>query len=309
MQSLSTADRAGDLAPELQDKNAIYLDLMKRVLLDTIYADDLLANFVLYRPKPHTKLWKRRAITAIERLLAQYQIKLVEPYSTPWIGDLTKVPADEQKRLMEFGQIWPVRAHTMIGLKRLENLQFCAETALRDRIPGDLIETGVWRGGACIFMRAILKAYGDTSRKVWVADSFLGLPPPDASSFPTDAGDKHHTYGDFLSVSRQQVENNFRAYGLLDDQVQFLQGWFKDTLPNAPIEQLSVLRLDGDMYESTIQALDALYDKLAVGGFLIVDDYELKPCAKAIHDFRSKRGIRDEILDIDGAGVYWRRSS
>src|ERR1039457_663209 len=87
------------------------------------------------------------------------------------------------------GQDWPPLADTMIGLKRLDNLQNCIETVLKDNVPGDMIETGVWRGGGSIFMRAVLKAYGSTGRTVWVADSFEGLPEPDAAKYPLDAGD------------------------------------------------------------------------------------------------------------------------
>lgn len=74
----------------------------------------------------------------------------------------------------------------MVGLKRLDNLQYCVETVLRDGVEGDLIETGVRRGGSCIFMRGILAAYGDTTRKVYVADSFEGLPAPDPGKYPAD---------------------------------------------------------------------------------------------------------------------------
>ena len=81
-------------------------------------------------------------------------------------------------------------------------------------------------------MRGILNAYGETGRRVFAADSFKGLPPPDAE-FPADAGDTLHTRNQ-LAVSRAEVEENFRRYGLLDDKVVFLEGWFKDTLPNAP---------------------------------------------------------------------------
>ena len=90
------------------------------------------------------------------------------------------------------------------------------------------------------------------------------------------AGDQHATY-DELRVSADQVRDNFGRYGLLSEQVVLLEGWFKDTLPTAPIEKLALLRLDGDMYESTIQTLDALYDKVSRGGFIIIDDYILEP--------------------------------
>lgn len=105
------------------------------------------------------------------------------------------------------------------------------------------------------------------------------------------------------------VKHNFRRYGLLDDQVEFLVGWFKDTLPTAPIDRLAVLRLDGDMYESTRQAIEALYPRLSVGGYCIVDDYgDIPGCPQAIHDYRQANGITDEIVDVAGRGVFWRRS-
>lgn len=208
---------------------------------------------------------------------------------------------------LEEGRGWPDFAHTMIGLARLDNLQHCIETVINEGVQGDLIETGVWRGGACIFMRGILKAYGCTDRRVWVADSFAGLPAPNASRAPADKGDKHHRY-DQLAVSLEQVQENFRTYNLLDDQVQFLKGWFKDTLPTAPIKQLAVCRLDGDMYESTDDALRSLYDRLVPGGFLIVDDYGAVPaCRQAVEDFRQANGIDEPMERIDWTGVFWRK--
>ncbi|MDQ3484920.1 MAG: TylF/MycF family methyltransferase [Actinomycetota bacterium] len=207
----------------------------------------------------------------------------------------------------EEGHDWPADAETMIGMKRMANIRSCVESVIAEGVPGDLIETGAWRGGATIFMRAILKAHDVTDRKVWVADSFEGLPRYDGR-FEADAGDQHHTYGE-LAVTVDSVKDNFRRYDLLDDQVEFLVGWFSDTLPTAPIERLAVLRLDGDMYASTMDALDALYDKVSPGGYVIVDDYGAVPgCAKAIHDFRDARGITDELETIDWAGVFWRKS-
>ena len=175
----------------------------------------------------------------------------------------------------------------MIGLKRLANVRACVESVLADGVPGDLIETGVWRGGTTIFMRAVLKVHGVTDRAVWVADSFAGLPAPDANRYPHDLGDRLHTFP-LLAVSLDRVRDNFRRYGLLDEQVRFLEGWFRDTLPTAPIERLAVLRLDGDMYESTILALESLYDRLSVGGYVIVDDFgSVDGCRQAVHDFRA----------------------
>src|SRR5437870_4133936 len=113
------------------------------------------------------------------------------------------------------GLDWPSRAYTMIGIKRLDNLQHCIENVLDNNVPGDFIETGVWRGGATIFMRAALKAYCDSSRTVWVADSFEGVPPPG----PKDGGSTMHRFKDILGVSLNDVKSNFERYGLLDDRV------------------------------------------------------------------------------------------
>ena len=206
------------------------------------------------------------------------------------------------------GRDWPAEAETMVGLRRLDNLQYCVTEALRSGVAGDLVETGIWRGGATIFMRGILKAYGDKRRCVWAADSFEGLPRPDAEQYPADEGDRHWTYPQ-LTVSRTEVEANFARYGLLDDQVRFLEGWFRDTLPAAPIEQIAVLRLDGDMYESTMVALEALYPKVSLGGFVIVDDYNCVPqCKLAVDEFRAAHAIDDPLEPIDWAAVFWRRA-
>ncbi|OAN37610.1 TylF/MycF/NovP-related O-methyltransferase [Mycolicibacterium iranicum] len=208
----------------------------------------------------------------------------------------------------ELGLDWPAEAETMIGMKRLKSLQECVETVLADDIPGDLIECGVWRGGACILMRAVLAAYGDETRTVWLADSFQGVPKSDPENYKADKGIRAELVAGILGVSEEDVRANFERYGLLDNQVRFLPGWFKDTLADAPIEHISVLRLDGDLYESTIQALDALYPRLSPGGFCIIDDYSaVKACELAVTDYRSKHDITAEIVDIDGTGVLWRK--
>ncbi len=205
----------------------------------------------------------------------------------------------------ENGLDWPSLAHSMIGQNRLLNAQQLAEYVITRNIPGDLIETGVWRGGTCILLRAVLKAYDVHDRSVWVADSFEGLPKPSPELYPDDAGDTHYECSD-LAVSLVHVQDNFKKYGLLDGQVQFLKGWFRDTLPQAPIGKLALLRLDGDMYESTMDALVNLFPKLSPGGFVIVDDYGyIDSCRKAVEDYRAKHGIKDPIHEIDQFGIYW----
>jgi O-methyltransferase len=272
------------------DPAALYLNLLKRALTRIDHPERWRSLDVTKRERIG-----RRLYPWLQRQLRLRHIELMEPASFD--------PAARAE-----GRDRPLEAETMIGLRRLDNLQVCAETVLRDEIPGDFIETGVWRGGASIFLRAVLAAYAVTDRTVWVADSFAGLPPPDPA-YPADmAGTPWYQQAD-LAIPLDQVQANFRRYGLLDDQVRFLVGWFKDTLPSAPIRQLALLRLDGDMYQSTMDALAALYPKLSPGGFCIVDDYYCVPeCRAATDDYRAMHGIVEPLVQIDWGGGFWRHA-
>jgi len=253
----------------------LYIELLKRCVGNTIYDDDL----DLMRGA-----------------------KVVDPASGKFVA-VDGAARDAEGKY--YGNIWPSRAHTMIGIPRLDNLQFCAEAVLKAGIAGDFIETGVWRGGASILLRGILKAYGVNDRTVWVADSFEGLPPANRVRYPKESPMEFHMEGE-LAVSLEQVKENFARYGLLDDQVRFLKGWFRDTLPAAPIERLALMRLDGDMYESTMDALVNLYAKLSPGGMIIIDDYDaVQCCNEAVEDFRNAQKITAEIFPIAGAGAFW----
>jgi O-methyltransferase len=286
-----TLDRPVDQAA---DAVSLYLDLLKRSLTGALAEDnDSILGGV--RTAGSTS-WKRRVANSVGQAASKVKVEIVY-----------KKPYDPKER--EMGRDWPARAESMIGLRRMENIQQCVQTLLDDDVPGDLIETGVWRGGACIFMKANLLARCDSTRTVWVADSFQGLPRPNAALYPADTGDDLHTRAG-LSVGAEQVRHNFERYGVLDERVKFLVGWFKDTLPTAPIEALSLMRLDGDMYESTWQAIEALYPKLSSGGFCIVDDFgsHRSQAGQAVADYRKAHGIEEEIVDIDGFGAYWRKA-
>lgn len=198
-------------------------------------------------------------------------------------------------------------AHTMIGQSRLDNLHQCLDTIIADKIPGDLIETGVWKGGTTIFMRGFLAAHDIKKRKVWVADSFAGLPK--AGCAQDHGWDLSADVFPYLAVSQEEVEELFTRYDLLDDKVKFLKGWFKDTLPTTPIKKLALLRLDGDLYESTMDALTNLYHKVSPGGFVIIDDYNALPvCKLAVDEFRTRHAILEPLMEIDTCAVYWRKA-
>jgi O-methyltransferase len=267
----------------------MYLDLLKQILTRVI------AHEVLIPVTDAKWTWKSALRRQLSRLLAMRGYCLARPARFDFSARAE-------------GTDWPAEAETMVGLKALENLQYCIVEALKNNVPGDLIETGVWRGGACIFMRAVLKIAADNERRVWVADSFEGLPKASVEADQESEQASSACEWQQLAVSVDEVKANFRKYGLLDSQVHFLKGWFRDTLPTAPIKRLAVIRLDGDMYESTWDALTALYPKLSPGGFLIVDDYYTWPvCKEAVDEYRRRFNVSEELRRVDQARVFWQK--
>lgn len=206
---------------------------------------------------------------------------------------------------IEGKDLYPSKASkTMIGLRALENIEYCINEINKNEIEGDFIETGVWRGGATIFMKALSDIF-NMNKKVWVADSFEGLPKSDNN---IDNDFFHNESKNGLIVPLKEVKNNFKKYNLLDNNVKFLKGWFKDTLNTKDIDKLSLLRLDGDMYSSTMQSLNYLYPKLQIGGYIIIDDYySVKECKIAIDEYRKKFNINEDMIRINWACVYWKK--
>ena len=196
-------------------------------------------------------------------------------------------------------------AITMIGEVRLELLETAVRHILRQEIPGDFLEAGAWRGGACIYLRALLDVYGCRNRIVYVCDAFDdGFPEPDAR-FPIDNVSTLHTQ-DYFKTSNVVVRSYFDAYGYNDEQVRFVCGYFKDTLPMVPADHLALLRLDGDLYSSTWDSLEALYDRVSIGGYVIADDYyAIAHSQRAVDDFRTTRRITEPIRQTDWASAYW----
>lgn len=248
-----------------------------------------------------------QAEAEIERVRALYLDRMRDSL----IGRLNEDPPLEASKVDRYydnvrdqGWDWPSKAPSMIGARRMQNVRSECERTIRAGVPGDFVETGVWRGGACIMMRAVLEAYGIADRRVVAADTFAGFPAPTAA----DKGFEHSATPEF-AVPLDEVKASFARYGLLDEQVVFLQGLFKDTLPSAPVSRLAVLRLDGDMYESTRDGLVNLYPKLSPGGSLIADDYFLfAGHRQAIDEYRADHGIADPIVRIDDFGGFWVKS-
>ena len=298
-------------APPSLTAAELYLDLMKRCLTRSLFRNARAAQAT------RVEKFGRSVAGALRAFGAPIYLRLLRAGPLRSAAAAAETPlrrafvrlAPPGPQALDEGTVWPEDAETMIGHKRLDNIQQCVTDVLRSNVPGDLVEAGVWRGGAVIFMRAILEAYGDRARCVWAADSFRGLPPPDPARAPADRGDVLFAFRE-LAVSLDVVKENFKRYGLLDDRVNFLVGWFKDTLPAAPIARLAVLRIDGDLYESTMDALRALYPKLSIGGYVIVDDYgNLPGCRAAVEDYRREFAISETIETVDWTAIYWRKGA
>jgi O-methyltransferase len=267
----------------------LYLDLMKKLVTRALIATGLERHTIQPRGPKSWVLYR------FNRAIARFGLETVR--LKPSCAEHYLESGHESENRVE-------DAETMLGTRQLDHMQRCIVDVLNRNIPGDLIEAGVWRGGMTIFMRAVLMAYQITGRKVWVADSFSGLPEIDHEheTFAWQRGD--------MAVSLETVRNNFARYGLLDGQVEFLKGFFSETLPTAPVRQLSILRVDADLYESTMDVLRNLYSALSAGGYAIFDDYQNLPdCRRAIDDFRRDHGITEEICRIDERAVYWQKQA
>ena len=270
-----------------------YLDLLKQTLCASLYDESAWRRVegpMAQNIQGFASRVSARVKRGILKALRQRNLLLVRTY--PY-----------RSEIREQGLDWPLFGYTMTGRHRLQTLELLLTRVLDDQIPGDIVETGVWRGGSMIFAKALLNTRGERQRTIWCADSFEGMPVPQEGTTDEDFSDR-----DYLSVSLEEVQANFERYGLLDDNVKFLKGWFCDTLPLAPIERIAVLRLDGDLYESTRDALLPLYDKVSAGGYVIVDDYNSwAGCKRAVDEFRSARGIVAPLVSIDPHAVYWRK--
>ena len=205
------------------------------------------------------------------------------------------------------GKDFPTVGFTMIGTEGLENIRDLLQKVFTQKIEGGFLEAGVWRGGASIFAKAMVEAYGQTSRHVWVCDSFQGLPKATQDK-DSDTWSKIK----LLTISKEIVIHNFEEFFLLDNQVHFVEGYFVYSLPCLRNEfvnnrqKLAVLRADGDMYESTMDILYNLYEFVSIGGFIIIDDYTIPECQMAVDEFRKKFGILEPIVKITEMKRYWR---
>ncbi len=266
-----------------------HLNLLKQALTGIH-----LANYGEFKPKySGGDTFRLKPLYLLDRFLKKrgYSICQEVPFDhKPWAN----------------GKVHAHKMDTMVGLARLDNFQWCIESVLRNKVPGAIVETGVWRGGASILAEAVLHLHQATDRILALFDTFDGLPPADPR-YAADAGDLLHTIG-YLKASIELVRYNFSKYGLLYDNVQFFKGLAEETMPIAPIEQVAVLRIDLDMYRGVYGALQAMYHKVTPGGFIIIDDWGSMPaCRKAVEDFWKENNIQPSYNIIDNDGIFWQK--
>lgn len=180
-------------------------------------------------------------------------------------------------------------------------------------VPGDAVECGVFSGAqVAIMAHCILENAQAGQRLVHLFDSFAGIPEagpnddqqPGIGPVPEEARKGRLVSSGVAVCSADSVRRNMNAWGVRPKQVQFHEGWFQDTVPTWGSSPISLLRLDGDLYESTLVCLKYLYPCLSEGGILIVDDYTLSGCFKAVLDYFDKQPPR--FVEVpDGDGCAW----
>ena len=182
-------------------------------------------------------------------------------------------------------------AMTGVQVGSLAMLDMFIQNIVKQDIKGDVVECGVWRGGSSIAMAASLSERGGQKRKVWLFDSFSGVPKAsdDAPDYDEVKGWTPHRY----AASLETVQRNFIRFGL-DEWSIYVVGNFDDTMNqknvnSSPLRMpasISLLRIDVDSYEGTKLVLDTMYERVSKGGFIVVDDFHLRGCRAAVHEFR-----------------------
>jgi O-methyltransferase len=208
-----------------------------------------------------------------------------------------------------------VKPYTMVSLHRLLNVYDLSEKIEKSRLNGAFVECGTWKGG-CVAVMAYNAKKAKSNRKIWLFDSFEGLPEPtknDGQGAWKFANKKKS--GSLKSIKKnvasiKDVTRIFSELGIDRKTVIIRKGWFQYTLPQAKKEigQISVLRLDGDWYESTKICLENLYDKVISKGFIIIDDFwSWEGCKKAVCEFIEKRQLKIKFRKIDNCAVYFQK--
>lgn len=196
---------------------------------------------------------------------------------------------------------------TMTSPERMYALWQAVRHVVDRKVPGELVECGVWRGGSSMVMAHALLGLRDTSRELWLYDTFSGMPPPSAH----DVDLMGRSAADQLAESGGDRDNHTLAYAPLEevqanmqrtrypaDRVRYVQGQVEETIPDHMPRSIALLRLDTDWESSTRLELEHLWPRLSVGGVLVLDDYG--------HWAGARRAVDEYFADRDDAPLLLR---
>ncbi len=249
-------------------------------------------------------LVKHRAIrrllgTPVARLLAAGGYEVV-PRRPAYLSDLDEAHAETYARVAPF---------TMTTFERVAALCEAVRYVARYEIPGAIVECGVWKGGSMMAVAETLLQLGATDCELFLFDTFAGMPPPGAydarftgesAADILDAPDERERV--LATASLEEVRKNVLGVGYDPRRVHFVQGLVEETIPQRAPEQIALLRLDTDWYESTRHELTHLYPRLSRGGVLIIDDYGCWLGARrATDEYIEEHGLRLLLNRIDSA--------
>lgn len=213
----------------------------------------------------------------INRLLALVGVELHKQVAPRADAELPYDFSDTVKAIVQ-----RVQPFTMTSPERIATLIDATTHLVRNGIPGDFVECGVWRGGSAMTMALTLQQYGISDRRLWLYDTFEGMSAPTAADVSHDGENaaaqlatqaKDDARSIWCFASKEDVQHNVRSTGYPEARLSFVQGRVEDTIPHTAPDQIALLRLDTDWYESTKHELTHLYPRLAPGGVLIIDDY------------------------------------
>jgi hypothetical protein len=198
--------------------------------------------------------------------------------------------------------------YSQLSTVRLLTLYRLSSEIQKSGLKGDVVECGVWNGGASAIMaRAYKDAGGKTERSFWLFDSFEGLPTPSDKDSKTD---NSIFFKGICKGEPEKVKYIFNKLSVPIDNVKIVKGWINETLPQSNLGLVSLLHIDVDWFKSVETALDNIYDKVVIGGYIVVDDYYfLEGCKKAVSSFLKKRGLEDKIkiIKVDLSAVYFQK--
>lgn len=218
-------------------------------------------------------------------------------------------PAEEVQWLSGVGQRALCMGETLYSTWCL------TEHVLDRKVPGDLVECGVFAGAQVAIMAKVLMRRGAKDRVVHALDSFQGIPHAgehDVSDID-HALFKHGRDGALVSsgisvCTRGQVDAHLKEWGIDASLVRFHEGWFQNTLPLCGIGDIAFLRLDADLYESTLCCMRNLYDRVSKGGVVFADDWKMNGCKQAVFDYMAQTGTHmPDPVEVPGGGgpVFW----